>query len=206
MTTASPAQTAGRAVAALLLVAAAGTVAMGGLAARYGHSWPRRLLHPRPAGIVIHHSASSSGEGLHPVDAALIDRWHARRGWGQTTAAGAYHIGYHYVILPDGRVQPGRPEWMPGAHTVGHNDCLGICLVGNFSTAANPTGAIKPAKPTPAQLRALEALLLSLLRRYHLQTADIHRHRDLARTACPGDRLPFDAVKAAVQSKLQESH
>ena len=50
------------------------------------------------------------------------------------------HIGYHFLILPDGTVERGRPESMWGAHTRDHNDTLGICLVGDFDRRDNPRG------------------------------------------------------------------
>lgn len=194
---------AGRLLAGLLLVAATGTVLAGGMAARYGLGWPRRLLWPRPREIILHHSASSATEGGRPVDATLIDRWHERRGWGLQTPTGVVHIGYHYVILPDGEIQPGRPEWMTGAHARGHNNALGICLVGNFSSSANPEGGMKPSEPTPAQLDALHSLLCQLCRRYHLGADAVRRHRDVAQTACPGDRFPYEAVIARLRRSLE---
>ncbi len=189
----------GRVLPGLLLLLAVGTVMAGGMAARYGRGWPRRLWWLRPPGIVLHHSASPGSEGGTPVDVALIDRWHEQRGWGAETRAGTYHVGYHYVILPDGTVEAGRPEWLPGAHTRGHNDCLGVCLIGNFSSADNPAGRVQPARPTPRQLAALDKLLRRLLRRYHLTPAAVRRHCDLAPTACPGDRFPFEAVVQRLQ-------
>lgn len=184
----------GRYVPGALLLAAIGTVIVGGMAARYGLSWPRRLCRPQAPGVIIHHSASPGAQHGQAVDAALIDRWHQREGWGQETAEGAYHIGYHYVILPDGGVQPGRPEWMRGAHAVGYNDHIGICIIGNFSSSANPDCAIKPARPTPQQLDALHELLIELMATHHFGPEEIRRHRDVAQTACPGDRFPFDRV------------
>ena len=184
----------GRILPGVLFITSVCTVLAGGMAARYGLSWPRRLSWPRPPGAIIHHSASAAHQNGAPVDAALIDRWHEARSWGQETADAVYHIGYHYVILPDGTVDAGRPEWMRGAHCRGHNDHLGICLVGNFSSSANPTGRTQPARPTAEQLNALHNLLLDLMSKYHFGPEAIRRHRDLAQTACPGDRFPFDAV------------
>lgn len=86
--------------------------------------------------IVLHCSDSKFG------NAALIDSWHRAKGWSM--------IGYHYVILNgqigptkyhhlyDGHVETGRPidddkdfEYDEmGAHTLGHNNCVGICLIG----------------------------------------------------------------------------
>lgn len=193
----------GRILPALLLAASLATLAAGGMSARYGLCWPRRIWYPRPPGIVIHHSASAASEGDRPVDAALIDRWHEQRGWGLEAGHDRYHIGYHYVILPDGSIQTGRPEWMRGAHVRGANDYIGVCLIGNFSTTANPAGLVKPHVPTPAQLDALHALLFKLIRKYHLTPEQVLGHSDLAPTACPGDRFPLARVIARLTQETK---
>lgn len=82
--------------------------------------------------IVIHCSASPHDRG---DDAATIHRWHLSRGWDG--------IGYHYVILEDGTVQNGRPEYWAGAHTRGHNkNSLGICLMGDETFTDEQNGAL----------------------------------------------------------------
>lgn len=178
----------------LLLGLAVGGLAWTWLGVQYGSGWWRQLLPTSPTGIIIHHSASSATADGQEVDVHLIDRWHERRGFGRAGADRIYHVGYHYVILPDGTIQRGRPERMQGAHCEGHNDQLGICLVGNFSSSANPRGQQGPRRPTEAQLVALDHLLERLIQRYGFTPADIHRHRDYARTACPGDGFPFERV------------
>ena len=180
--------------AGLLLALAVANLLASGLALRYGAGWWRQFVGGRPAGVIIHHSASPAVAEGQPVDARLIDQWHASRGFARHGEARTYHIGYHYVILPDGTIQKGRPERMPGAHCEGHNDQLGICLVGNFSSSANPGGNQGSSRPTRAQLDALDHLLRRLIARYGFRPGDVHRHRDYAQTACPGDRLPFDEV------------
>lgn len=178
----------------LLLALVLGNLVVAGVSYRYGSGWWRQALPGRPRGIILHHSASPTMAEGQQVDAGLIDRWHSRRGFGRAGQGRTYHIGYHYVILPDGTIQRGRPEYMRGAHCEGHNDQLGICLVGNFSSSANPTGAAGPAQPTAAQLAALDHLLRRLITRYQFGPEDLHRHRDYAPTACPGDRVPFAAI------------
>ena len=190
----------GRVAAVLLLCLAVASVLAGSLAAHYGPGWPRRLYWPRPTGVVIHHSASSGGTADKAISAQDIDRWHESRGWGEETLGTTHHIGYHYVILPDGTLQAGRPEWMRGAHCKGHNDALGICLVGNFSSNANPRGEMQPARPTQEQLDALEKLLRRLMKRYDLGPDAIHLHRDLAPTECPGDRFDVEALNRRLQT------
>ena len=146
-----------------------------------------------PVGIIIHHSALPTRRNQ-PADANLLDEIHRVRGysafyWGKT-----YHIGYHYVILPDGTVERGRPEHCRGAHAQGYNSYIGICLVGNFSEASGP-GPDEVLEPTPAQLNALESLCEQLQDKYHFSNENILRHSDVnSKTECPGARLPFQKL------------
>jgi len=178
----------------VLAAAALLTVAWAWAGCRYGPHWYRFLSRTRPRGIIIHHTASSGWRDGKLVDAAAIDRDHALRGFVCPYHGKVYHIGYHYLILADGTVQPGRPEGAPGAHTIGHNDYLGICLVGNFSSLDNPDSKMQPARPTPKQLESLLALIRGLMSKYDFEVTDIHRHRDFWQTECPGDRFPFAQV------------
>lgn len=143
-----------------------------------------------PKGIVVHHSALG-GDADRRADAAVIDGVHRRRGWGAFYGGRIYHIGYHYVIRPDGTVEPGRPERCRGAHTRGMNDYLGICVLGNFNDDA----------PTERQRRALAELCRRLMKRYGLRAEDVRRHRDCpaAATDCPGKRFPFAALRRELQ-------
>jgi hypothetical protein len=122
-----------------------------------------------PRGIVIHHSALG-GDADGRADLARIDAIHARRGWGIFYAGRTYHVGYHYVIRRDGTIEPGRPERCRGAHTRGHNDLLGICLLGDFTHRG----------PTAAQRRSLLRLCRDLMARYRIPPGAVVRHRDLA--------------------------
>ena len=56
--------------------------------------------------IILHCSAVRPDQ---TSSAAQIDTWHRQRGW-------KLGIGYHYVVRRDGQIEPGRPEWMVGAH------------------------------------------------------------------------------------------
>ena len=157
-----------------------------------------------PVGVVIHHSASPARLGKKPVQAKEIDAWHDSRGFKVVYEGKVYHIGYHYVILPDGTVQAGRPEYCQGAHVDawGMNHwLLGICLVGNFSTRANPDGKLGPARPSPAQMKALVGLLLKLQEKHPLFM--VLRHKDLnPDTECPGDRFPYqDLLKRLAEAE-----
>jgi N-acetylmuramoyl-L-alanine amidase len=153
----------------------------------------------RPAGIIIHHSAIRplpSG----PTDAKLIDEIHRARGYGAFYWGRNYHIGYHYIILPDGTVQQGRPEHCRGAHTEGYNSYIGICLVGDFSSKDNPNGERGPTEPTEAQIQSLAELSRYLREKYHIPLTAVRRHNDVnPNTECPGDRFQFESLLKMIQ-------
>lgn len=154
----------------------------------------------RPAGIIIHHSAIRPFPDGRPIDAKLIDEIHRERGYSAFYWGRFYHIGYHYLILPDGTVQQGRPEHCKGAHTQGYNSYIGICLVGDFSSMDNPNGERGLTEPTEAQMRALTELCRNLRQKYQIPIQSVVRHSDVnPNTECPGDRFPFEAFAKALQ-------
>ena len=124
--------------------------------------------------IVIHHSATPPGRD---VSVKEIDTWHKARGFDE--------IGYHDVIMLDGRIREGRSREKAGAHAQGYNTrSIGICIVGDGRHGF-----------TVGQYQALRALLRHYRRMY--PAIDITGHRDLkgAKTECPG----FD-VRAWLQA------
>jgi len=188
-----------RPLGAGLLIAALAIVTVGALYVRLGPVWPYRILPLVPDGIVIHHSATDTDIGLY-ADAAFLDRVHETRGWGLRYGQRVYHIGYHYVILPDGTVQPGRPEWMPGAHTTSYNHYLGICLIGDFSDREAQT-----KHPTTAQIEALINLVVKQMRRHNIPASRLFRHCDLGATECPGAGVPWEQILKRVKAGLNRS-
>lgn len=155
-----------------------------------GVTWSNRIT---PRGIVIHHSALGDAPGADvAANAAVVDAVHARRGFGVFYGTRTYHIGYHYVIRADGTVEAGRPERCRGAHAKGHNDYLGVCVLGNFVTT----------EPTPRQQQSLARLCRVLMVRYRIPPARVVGHRDFdaAHTLCPGDRFPFARLRRAIRS------
>lgn len=153
---------------------------------------PEEIL-PDPPGIVLHHSNTPGKVHGRPIDAQALDHIHEDdHGWGIEYKGKTYHIGYHYVILPDGTIQPGRPEHCPGAHCPKFNNWIGICMVGAFATVDPPSW--KPRTPTKAQLASLLMLCEKLMSKYHIPPENVKRHRDLHMTWCPGSRFPYDKV------------
>ena len=128
--------------------------------------------------LVIHCSAVRPDQ---TSSTAQIDTWHRRDRHYK------FGIGYHYVVRRDGQIEPGRPEWMVGAHCKNHNaHSLGICYEGGLDIRGDPADT-----RTLAQKLAMVQLLEVLRRRY--PKALIVGHHDLnPQKACPC----FDAVKA----------
>ena len=113
--------------------------------------------------IVIHCSAVTPNQ---KSSAAQIDTWHRDRGW-------KFGIGYHYVIRRNGEIEPGRPEWMVGAHCVNHNShSIGVCYEGGLDIRGQPADT-----RTAEQKASLRRLLEDLHQRY--PHALIVGHHDL---------------------------
>lgn len=153
---------------------------------------PRRPQLPDPVGIVIHDSDSPAAVHGQRIDAADLEIIHAHDhpGWATRYEGKVYHIGYHYVILPSGKLEQGRPDHCIGAHAHKHNNWLGICLVGAFST----TRHWYPERPTRAQTLTLIAVCEHLMLKYHITPDRVKRHRDVCQTNCPGGRFPYNFV------------
>lgn len=128
--------------------------------------------------LIIHCSDTPNGRWHTATD---IDRWHGepdknyRRAavWVQRQNHHLKHIGYHYVIRTDGRLESGRAHDERGAHAYGHNDnSLGICLIGRD-------------KYSVAQWVTLNLIINSLQHAYTLKK--IIGHRDINKNkTCPG--------------------
>jgi N-acetylmuramoyl-L-alanine amidase len=153
-----------------------------------------------PNGIVIHHTAVIPTGGALPSSTSDVDRYHETRGFEIVCEGRVYHVAYHYLVLPDGRVQVGRPERCEGAHARGYNSYLGISVVGDFSSQDNPQGNKGVPRPTDAQVNSLIRLCRELRTRYRIPLQHIVRHSDITSTQCPGDRFPF----ALLLSKLKD--
>jgi N-acetyl-anhydromuramyl-L-alanine amidase AmpD len=123
---------------------------------------------------------------------------HRRRGFGIFYWGRVYHVGYHYMILPNGTVEKGRPDGCRGAHTTGYNSYIGVCLVGNFSSGMSASDASRAEEPTEAQLKALVELCRRVRNTYRIPARNVVTHREVnVGTECPGDRFPFEKVAEA---------
>ncbi len=146
--------------------------------ARWGAAGPKgSYADRRPlAAVVVHHSgvpAAHLRDSKIRAEAAYmrgIQMHHRSRGW--------FDIGYHFVVMPSGRVFAGRPLWALGAHVVGHNrGTVGLCLAGDFDLE----------RPTQEALISLDSVLADLIPGG--DAVPLVGHRDLADTSCPGGSL-----------------
>lgn len=143
----------------------------------------------KPGGIVVHHSATEPDRQAF-VNARVIDEEHKRRGLGVCYRGKTYHIAYHYLILPDGTVEPGRPEKCRGGHTrsLKYNHWIGICLVGCF----DPMWKDPYHRPTEAQMQSLAAVSARVMEKYGFDHRRIVPHRLVNPTECPGRSFPME--------------
>ena len=114
--------------------------------------------------IVVHCSAVKPDQ---LSSAAQIDTWH------RNDRHYKFGIGYHYVIRRNGDIEPGRPEYMIGAHCQNHNKySIGVCYEGGLNARGQPADT-----RMPEQKAAMRRLLEELHERY--PRAVIVGHHDL---------------------------
>lgn len=133
--------------------------------------------------VVLHCSATPSGQYLRGAAPVVIDHWHEVRHFRRTLKARAAFnpdlsaIGYHFVVDLDGKIWTGRHLEEVGAHAYGHNaHSAGICLVG---------GAEPKAAYTVSQWESLAWLVPAVSQL--CGGVRVVGHRDLAPArTCPG--------------------
>lgn len=175
---------------------------------------PAEVEELEPQRITFHHTEyptlpTNASQSVEVARLRQIEQLHvqpppAGRGWSD--------IGYHFVIMPSGRIYEARSPLKKGAHDK-VNDGIGIAFDGNYtSKTINQT-----------QFNAAVALCAKLFRRYGLgdpvtpvptPTADfgvknlplICGHRDRVQTSCPGaaagKTIRLEEIRRAVKSKL----
>ena len=137
--------------------------------------------------IVVHHSATPGGS------AALFEKYHReQRHWENG-------MGYHFVIgngvdVADGLVEVGD-RWVrqiQGAHVGGdfNKECIGICLVGDFSQK----------RPSARQMASLDRLVRFLMARCGVPASRVIGHCEArpGHTVCPGRYFSMDALRKSL--------
>lgn len=131
--------------------------------------------------IFLHCTATREGQYLSAED---IRDMHVNpppvgRGWRD--------VGYHWIVLLDGTVEPGRDEAKVGAHAEGHNgDSVAIAYVGGLTA----DGKSPKDTRTPEQIDAIDRTIAGVRER-HGQGVTVHGHNEVSSKACPS----FDVSK-----------
>ena len=140
----------------------------------------------KPQTIVLHHSASA-GSTNNDFTEATINSAHKNRDF--PVSSRGFHVGYHYIIFPDGQLRKYRAHEEIGAHCKTddfmNGKSLGICLIGNFSET----------EPTKSQAKTLLKLLRILDDTGVVPYGNIAPHRKYQPTQCPGNNISDDLVK-----------
>ena len=119
---------------------------------------------------------------------------------------GLKDIGFNLMIgnglgMPDGSIEPGRDEWVAGAHCIDYNQIsIGICLIGD----------IDRTPPTQPQTDTLIRTLTDLCIKYHIPAKNILGHRETLSgqaqgKTCPGKLLDMNQIRSLVQKQLQNN-
>lgn len=173
--------------------------------------------------IILHHTASSDGEGDPSSVVRAIDYWHSKiLGWGD--------IGYNYLIDSDGKIYEGRygGEGVVGGHAYNEKNnisynrgSIGIAIIGCYDDGTNSNGektCSNPNQLTEATKNALAELIAQKSRLHQINpgqnshfkgsyTQNILMHRDIDNTACPGNLIanqitPIKKLAVAEFNKL----
>jgi len=172
---------------------------------------PSSLPNLAPRRITIHHTALTGAPASNATQAQ--DAARMRLIWNShVNGNGWSDIGYHFIIMPSGRVFSARSELKRGAHDV-INDGLGVAFDGIYTSATI----------NQKQFDSAVALCTVLSRRYGFRnvvtpvptpTADfgtrnlplILGHRDRVATSCPGAEggrtVRLAEIRTAVNAQL----
>jgi len=142
--------------------------------------------------LIIHHTGGSNANPLADSSNYTVlqcDKDHKNR-FDFKSSLGWY-VGYHYYIDKAGVVTQCRKDTEMGAHTVGYNDSIGICLAGNFDAT----------DPTEAQKTALRELLKTKMAQYAIPLSNLYPHRKFATKTCYGRRLADNWLQTLMETK-----
>lgn len=151
---------------------------------------------PNPKRITIHHTVLPT---LSPSASPAVERQRMKdiQSGEMNPPQNFSDIGYHYVIMPSGRIYEGRPNSKKGAHDV-LNDGFGVALEGSFH--------LDGSNITEQQFKSAVSLCVMLCKKIGItdptvkvstpikrqggpSTANLPRivgHRDRIAVLCPG--------------------
>ena len=120
-----------------------------------------KYLNPEDIKFIVIHCSDTNEQD----DALSIHKLHLSFGWDG--------IGYHKVILQNGKIENGRPEYWPGAHVLGYNNMsIGVCLIGRNHF-------------TDKQFRSLKKLILEWKIKYKKAKIVGHNNFEYTTKTCP---------------------
>jgi len=129
----------------------------------------------KPDKVIIHHSASRISTTV-----GQISTWHKVAGFFHNKEFNNY-VGYHYVILHNGRIVQTKLLKDEGCHCKQKNQnakSIGICVIGNF----------EKIYPSSFQISSLMSLIDYLNKSYG-KFLPVFSHCDFSATLCPGKNL-----------------
>lgn len=179
---------------------------MAPLLSRVGWGAAKRRGQPTPHApyrVTVHHTQSARVTMSEPAtiqQVRNVQRYHmvGRRREGKDAWD---DIGYHFLIDGEGRIVEGRPAEVMGAHAGGSNDGnIGVALIGDFNKT----------KPTDAQVRSLERLVVYLAIKYRRDPSHkgfLQPHQHFNSTDCPGANLVaiLDRIRLDVDRQADEA-
>lgn len=133
-----------------------------------------------PKVIILHHSLTKDGA---TVSWQAIRRYHMDPNGPYKMRDIGYHFGIE-LINNQYEILVGRQLNETGAHTKGHNDSIGICVVGNFDIE-------EMREPAYNKLYDLVDGLTTVL---NIPITNIKCHRDFAPKSCPGVKFPYQRL------------
>lgn len=126
------------------------------------------------ADVFLHHSVTTQLANTASVNAER-EQMRAIEAIGESRFTTG--ISYNVLVFPSGRAYAGVSWNRRGTHTGGRNSTArSICLAGNYDIYA----------PTDAQIATARRIYHGGKGRLWRATAELHGHRDVKATACPG--------------------
>ncbi|MBD2020001.1 N-acetylmuramoyl-L-alanine amidase [Leptolyngbya sp. FACHB-36] len=173
---------------------------------------PADLPNLQPKRITLHHTFISPTPAVSASQAQELERM--RSIWrSHVQGNGWSDIGYHYIIMPSGRIYEARSERRRGAHDV-VNDGIGVAFDGVYSsqtisaqqfqsavtlctTLCQRYGFKDPATPVPTPTAEFGTRNIPL----------ICGHRDRVSTECPGSpggrTVRLEEIRQTVKQRLR---
>ena len=128
--------------------------------------------------VVVHHLGTFQSADPQSILRLHVDGHH----WAD--------IGYHFMILADGRVLEARNLTLKGSHCQANTHKIGVLVAGHFQ----PHFLLPGEAPTPQQLRSL-IVLCARLKGLFPSVRSLVGHRDVLGNVHPGDdRCPGERL------------